>query len=150
MGSENIGPFRVTLAGYSAEEFRELTDGLGISFPYSHYNVDEDDFDETLDFVAEIGQEYVGSGGFAAPGISSYDDTLATAETMNRLGERSVDAGIGKFFGHNHAGEFTTVYEHNGAAMSAWEILVTQTNPESVKLQLDVGWRSEERRVGKE
>src|SRR5690625_7868293 len=91
MGFENIEPFGGTFSGYSAEEFRELTDGLGISVPSSHYNVDEDDFDETLDFVAEIGQEYVGSGGFAAPGISSYDDTLATAETMNRLGERSVD-----------------------------------------------------------
>ena len=142
MGFENIEPFGGTFSGYSAEEFRELTDGLGISVPSSHYNVDEDDFDETLDFVAEIGQEYVGSGGFAAPGISSYDDTLATAETMNRLGERSVDAGIGKFFGHNHAGEFTTVYEHNGAEMSAWEILVTQTNPEYVTFQLDVGWAS--------
>src|SRR5690625_861344 len=57
MGFENIEPFDSTFSGYSAEEFRELTDGLGISVPSSHYNVDEDDFDETLDFVAatEIG-----------------------------------------------------------------------------------------------
>ncbi|MDH6180095.1 LPXTG-motif cell wall-anchored protein [Microbacteriaceae bacterium SG_E_30_P1] len=140
IGLKNIEPFGGTFSGYTATEFRALTDSLGLSVPSSHYNTAEDTFDATLEFVDTLGQEYVGSGGFAAPGIGSYENTLATAEAMNRLGERSVAAGVGKFFGHNHASEFTTMYEHDGVMMPAWEILVAETNPEWVTFQLDVGW----------
>ncbi len=140
IGFENVEPFGSNFNGYTAEEFRTMVDEIGLNVPSSHYNVREDTFDETLAYVETLGQEYVGSGGFAAPGIGSYEDTLATAATMNRLGQRSVEAGIGKFFGHNHDGEFTTRYEHNGEQMSAWEILVEQTNPEYVTFQLDVAW----------
>ena len=140
IGFQNIEPFGGTFTGYTAPQFRDLTDSLGINVPSSHYNVDEATFDTTLAFVDELGQEYVGSGGFASPGIGTYANTLLTAEAMNRLGERSVAAGVGKFFGHNHATEFTTMYEHEGVMMSAWEILVAETNPEWVTFQLDVGW----------
>ncbi|MDH6181902.1 sugar phosphate isomerase/epimerase/putative cell wall-binding protein/glucose/arabinose dehydrogenase [Microbacteriaceae bacterium SG_E_30_P1] len=140
IGFENIEPFGSNFTGYTAEQFRALTDDLGLRVPSSHHNVNEATFDATLEFVRTLGQEYVGSGGFASPGIGTYENTLATAETMNRLGERSVAAGIGKFFGHNHAGEFTTQYEHDGQMMSAWEILVAETNPEWVTFQLDVAW----------
>ncbi|MFD4991280.1 TIM barrel protein [Cellulosimicrobium cellulans] len=140
IGFQNIEPFGGNFAGYTAEEFRALADSYGLSVKSSHYNVDEGTFDDTLDYVSTLGQEYVGSGGFPAPGIGSYENTLATAETMNRLGERSVDAGVGKLFGHNHDGEFRTTYEHEGETLSAWEILVRETNPEYVTFQLDVAW----------
>ena len=140
IGFQNIEPFGGTFNGYTAPEFRALTDSLGINVPSSHYNTNEATFDDTLEFVDTLGQEFVGSGGFASPGIGTYENTLLTAEAMNRLGERSVAAGIGKFFGHNHATEFTTMYEHEGVMMSAWEILVAETNPDWVTFQLDVGW----------
>src|SRR5699024_7267681 len=141
---QNVEPFGSNFNGYTAEEFRAMVDEIGLKVPSSHYNVAEDTFDATLDYVETLGQRYVGSGGFAAPGInetdtaSGYENTLATAATMNRLGERSVEAGLGKFFGHNHDREFTTVYEHEGEELSAWEILVRETNPEFVTFQLDV------------
>lgn len=140
IGLMNIEPFGGTFTGYTAPEFRALTDSLDINVPSSHYNTNEATFDDTLEFVDTLGQEFVGSGGFASPGIGTYANTLLTAEAMNRLGERSVEAGVGKFFGHNHATEFTTMYEHEGVMMSAWEILVAETNPEWVTFQLDVGW----------
>nr|WP_168202636.1 ThuA domain-containing protein [Georgenia wutianyii] len=140
IGLENIEPYGGNLTPYTAEQFRAMVDEIGLRVPSSHYNTAEDTFDDTLAYVETLGQEYVGSGGFAAPGIGTYENTLATAETMNRLGERSVAAGIGKFFGHNHAVEFTTMYEHNGEQMSAWEILVEETNPEFVTFQVDVAW----------
>jgi len=140
IGFENVEPFGANFAGYTAPEFRALTDRLGLNVPTSHYDVEEDTFDETLQFVGTLGQRYVGSGGFADPGISSYENVLATAATMNRLGERSVAAGLGKFFGHNHDREFTTTYEHEGEVRSAWEILVMETNPEWVTFQVDVAW----------
>src|SRR5699024_6826433 len=125
---------------YSAEDFRSLLDSYGLDAPSSHYNVGVDDFDETLEFVSTIGQEYVGSGGWPAPGIDSLDDVLATAQAMNELGERSVENGTGKIFGHNHAAEFTTQYEYEGELTSAWEILVAETDPEFVTFELDVAW----------
>jgi hypothetical protein len=84
-----------------------------------------------------------GSGGFAAPGIDSYEDVLATAATLNRLGERSVKNGTGPIFGHNHNREFTTMYvdaQGDGTLKSAWQILVEHTDPRYVDFQLDVGW----------
>ncbi|WP_265520478.1 PQQ-dependent sugar dehydrogenase [Oerskovia flava] len=140
IGFENIEPFGGNFGGYTAQEFRELADSYGLNVPSSHYNVNEGTFDETLDYVSTLGQEYVGSGGFPQPGIGSYENTLATAEAMNRLGERTVDAGLEKFFGHNHDQEFTTTYEHDGEELSAWEILVAETDPEFVTFQLDVAW----------
>src|SRR5699024_205419 len=140
IGLENIEPYGGNFSVLSAEEFREQADAAGLSVPSSHFDVDEDGFDETLEFVGTVGQEYVGSGGFPAPGIDSYEDTLATAEAMNRLGESAVDAGFEKFFGHNHDQEFTTTYEHDGQEMSAWEILVAETDPQYVTFEVDVAW----------
>src|SRR5690606_3678612 len=143
IGLENVEPFGGNFSGYTAEEFRALTDLVGLAVPSSHYDVGEAGFDQTLEFVGTLGQEYVGSGGFAAPGIGPYEDTLATAETLNRLGERAVPAGVGKVFGHNHAGEFTTRYMHDGEEMAAWEILVAETDPEYVTFELDVAWAAD-------
>ncbi|MEE6283340.1 family 16 glycoside hydrolase, partial [Georgenia sp. MJ170] len=140
IGLENIEPFGGTFSGYDAESFRALTDSLGLSVPSSHYNTNEDRFDETLEYVDTLGQEYVGSGGFADPGFDSLEETLATADAMDRLGQRSVDAGIGKFFGHNHDSEFTTTFEYEGEDLSVWEILVAETDPELVTFELDVAW----------
>ncbi|MEE6283269.1 DUF1349 domain-containing protein, partial [Georgenia sp. MJ170] len=140
IGFENVEPYGGNFNGYDAASFRALTDSLGLAVPSSHYNVGEAGFDATLDFVQTLGQEFVGSGGFPAPGINTYENTLATAETMDRLGQRSVEAGVGKLFGHNHAGEFTTTYTHEGEVLSAWEILVKETNPEFVTFQVDVAW----------
>ncbi|MEE6297353.1 family 16 glycoside hydrolase, partial [Georgenia wangjunii] len=76
IGFENIEPYGGNFNGYTAEEFRAMTDALGLRVPSSHYDTNEASFDETLAFVEALGQEYVGSGGFASPGIGSYENTL--------------------------------------------------------------------------
>lgn len=142
IGLVNIEPFGGNLEDMTAEELRDLADELNLTIPTSHLDVsDADAFDQTLEDAEALGQEsWVGSGGFADPGIESYEDTLATAETMNELGQRSVEAGTGQLFGHNHDEEFTTTYEHEGEELSAWEILVEETDPEYVTFQLDIAW----------
>ncbi|MFW2513403.1 sugar phosphate isomerase/epimerase family protein [Demequina sp. SO4-13] len=148
IGFRNIEPFGTpgsffsSYGDYSAEEFRDELRDRGMRAPSSHGSTDEATFGTTLELAKDLGQKYVGSGGFASPGIGSYENTLATAETMNRLGERSVQNGTGKFFGHNHASEFTTQYEDpaTGEMKSAWEILVENTDPRYVTFQLDVYW----------
>jgi sugar phosphate isomerase/epimerase len=105
-------------------------------------NVSEATFGPTIEYAKAIGQRYMGSGGFAAPGIGSYENTLATAETLNRLGKRSVSAGVGKIFGHNHWMEFETTYPDpkTGTLKSAWQILVENTDPRYVTFEIDIFW----------
>ncbi|WP_084130127.1 sugar phosphate isomerase/epimerase [Demequina sp. NBRC 110055] len=142
IGIRNVEPFAGSYGSYTRAEFRDELRDRGMRALSSHGSTAEASFDQTLDEAKTLGQKWVGSGGFASPGISSYENTLATAETMNRLGEQSVKNGTGKFFGHNHWSEFTTTYEDptTGEVKSAWEILVENTDPRYVTFQLDVYW----------
>ena len=141
MGYRNVEPY--SLHGLSADEFDALLREYHLRAPSRHGSTNEANWDAQLEIAKTLGQRWVGSGGFAAPGIGSYEDVLATAETLNRLGERSVANGTGKIYGHNHAREFTTQYvdtQGDGELKSAWEILVEHTDPRYVTFQVDVLW----------
>jgi sugar phosphate isomerase/epimerase len=143
MGYRNVEPF--TFNGLSAEEFKALLDKYGLKAPSRHGPLDEATFDETLADAKVLKQKRVGSGGFGAPGIGSLEDTLATAETLNRLGERSVKNGTGRVYGHNHQPEFRTTYidPETGEEKTAWQLIVENTNPRLVDIQLDVLWATD-------
>jgi sugar phosphate isomerase/epimerase len=143
MGYRNVEPF--TFNGLSAEEFKALLDKYGLKAPSRHGPLDEATFDQTLADAKVLKQKRVGSGGFGAPGIGSIEDTLATAETLNRLGERSVKNGTGRVYGHNHQPEFRTTYTDpdTGEEKTAWQIIVENTNPRWVDIQLDVLWATD-------
>ncbi|MPV38623.1 sugar phosphate isomerase/epimerase family protein [Georgenia subflava] len=145
VGYRNIEPFGGTFDGLSAGEVTDLLDEYGLKAPTSHGSTDEASWDTTLDYAKEVGQRYMGSGGFASPGIGTYEDVLATAATLDRLGERSVKNGTGKIFGHNHGSEFTTTYTdpETGDVKSAWEIIVENTDPRYVTFQLDTYWAAD-------
>ena len=141
VGYRNIEPY--SFHGLTADEFDALAEKYGLKVPSRHMSTNEATWDANLADAKLLGQRWTGSGGFAAPGIGSYEDVLATAETLNRLGERSKKNGTGKVFGHNHFAEFTTKYvdtEGDGTLKSAWQILVENTDPRWVTFQLDVGW----------
>ena len=142
VGYKNIEPFGGTFSGKSADEVNALLDEYGLKAPTSHGSTNEASWPTTLEYYKEVGQRYVGSGGFASPGIGSYENTLATAETLNRLGEASVKNGTGKIYGHNHQSEFTTKYTdpETGEVKSAWQILVENTDSRYVTFQLDIYW----------
>jgi sugar phosphate isomerase/epimerase len=141
VGHRNIEPF--SFHGLTVQEFDALAEKYALKVPSRHMSTNEATWDANLADAKLLGQRMTGSGGFASPGIGSYENTLATAATLNRLGERSVKNGTGPIFGHNHAGEFTTKYvdvEGDGTLKSAWQILVENTDPRYVTFQLDVGW----------
>jgi sugar phosphate isomerase/epimerase len=141
VGYRNIEPY--SFHGLTVEQFRALADEYGLAVPSRHMSTNEATWDANLADAKLLGQHWTGSGGFASPGTGTYENTLATAETMNRLGERSVKNGTGPIFGHNHDGEFRTRYvdtQGDGTLKSAWQILVENTDPRWVALQLDVGW----------
>jgi sugar phosphate isomerase/epimerase len=143
IGYRNVEPF--SFNGLTAAEFKALADKYDLKVPSRHGNTSEANWDTHLADAKTLGQKFVGSGGFAAPGIGSYEDTLATAETMNRLGRRSVRNGTGRIFGHNHQQEFRTMYPdpETGELKSAWQIIVENTNPRWVAFQVDVLWATD-------
>ncbi|MDQ0822864.1 sugar phosphate isomerase/epimerase [Arthrobacter sp. V1I7] len=145
IGYRNVEPFGGTYEGRTATEFADLLGEYGLKTPTSHGSTNEAQFDATIAYAKTIGQKYMGSGGSAAPGISTLENTLATADALNRLGERSKTAGTGKIFVHNHQGEFTTQFTdpQTGDVRSAWEILVEHTDPRYVTFQLDVLWAAD-------
>jgi len=141
VGFSNIEPF--SFHGLTAEEFDALADKYDLNVPSRHMSTNEANWDANLADAKLLGQHWTGSGGFASPGMNTYENVLATAQTMNRLGERSVKNGTGRIFGHNHAGEFETTFvdtEGDGTRKSAWQILVENTDARYVDMQLDVGW----------
>ena len=141
LGLRKIEPY--SFHGLTAEQFKALADKYGLKVPSRHMSTSEADWSANLADAKLLGQHFTGSGGFAAPGISSYANTLATAETLNRLGRLSKHNGTGQVFGHNHTAEFTTKYvdtQGDGTLKSAWQIMVENTDPRWVTFQLDVGW----------
>jgi sugar phosphate isomerase/epimerase len=141
LGIRNIEPY--SFHGLTAEEFDALADEYGLKVRSRHMSTNVATWDANLADAKLLGQRWVGSGGFASPGISSYENVLATAETLNALGQASVENGTGKIFGHNHTAEFATKYvdvQGDGTLKSAWQILVENTDPRYVTFQLDVGW----------
>jgi sugar phosphate isomerase/epimerase len=141
VGYRNIEPF--SFHGLTVQEFDALAEKYALKVPSRHMSTNEATWDANLADAKLLGQRWTGSGGFAAPGTGSYENTLATAATMNRLGERSKKNGTGQIFGHNHDGEFRTRYvdtQGDGTLKSAWQILVENTDPRWVTFQLDVGW----------
>ncbi|MCT2584830.1 sugar phosphate isomerase/epimerase family protein [Actinophytocola gossypii] len=140
IGYRNVEPF--TFNGLTAERFDALLDGYGLRATSRHGDTNEATWDAELANSRTLGQKFVGSGGSAAPGLWSYEDTLATAATLDRLGSRSVRNGTGKIFVHNHQNEFTTTFTDptTGRAISAWELLLLNTDHRYVTFQLDVGW----------
>ncbi|HSI82115.1 MAG TPA: sugar phosphate isomerase/epimerase [Solirubrobacterales bacterium] len=141
VGYTKIEPF--SFHGLTVEEFKALADEYGLKVPSRHMSTNPNTWEANLADAKLLGQHMTGSGGFAPPGIGSYENTLATAETLNQLGELSKKNGTGPIFGHNHRAEFTTMYvdaEGDGTLKSAWQILAENTDPRYVDFQLDVGW----------
>lgn len=132
-----------SLHGMSATEFRALADKYQLHIVGRHGSVTESTWDAEIGNAKTLGQQFIGSGGTAAPGQGSYAQTLATAATLNRLGERSVKAGVGKVYIHNHTGEFDAKYDVNGTIKTAWEILMDNTDPRYVAAEIDAGWASD-------
>ena len=66
--------------------------------------------------------------------IAGQEDTLQTAQHLNKIGKKCKEAGLA-FYYHNHAHEFKRVGEQ-----SLFDLLVENTNPEYVKFELDLVW----------
>jgi sugar phosphate isomerase/epimerase len=122
------------------QALRALGDQYGLRFISRHGNINAANWDNDIAASKILGQEYIGAADAPGGYNSSYANTLAAAALMNQLGKRSVEAGLGPVYFHNHAAEFTTKWLDNGVLKSAEEIMLDRTDPRYVKAQIDIFW----------
>jgi sugar phosphate isomerase/epimerase len=122
------------------QALRALGDQYGLRFISRHGNIAEANWDNDIAASKILGQEYIGAADAPGGYNSSYANTLAAAALMNKLGKRSVEAGLGPVYFHNHAAEFNTKWLDNGVLKSAEEIMLDRTDPRYVKAQIDIFW----------
>ena len=65
-----------------------------------------------------LGQTHLGESGLPGntDGYNTWERLLNTAQLLNRLGKRSVEAGLGPAYFHNHNDEFSRRYTDAGAS----------------------------------
>jgi len=125
------------------EEYRALLDKYGIQAGGQHGSVSEAGWADTVAAGKILGADQLGSGGTPAPGIGSYANVIATAETANRLGKYSVENGVGRIYIHNHQQEFRTRYVDNGVLKTAWQIYMERIDARYAAAEIDTFWSSD-------
>ena len=124
--------------------YRTLLDKYKLHVGGWHGSVTESTWDAHLTAAKILGADTTGNGGFPNPGVTSgLDNLYRTVETLNRLGKRSVEAGVGQVYFHNHQQEFRNRYVENGVRKTAWQIVMERIDPRYVYAEIDAGWASD-------
>ncbi len=144
VGMRNVERFGGTF-GMTLEDYDAMWDEYNVRPVASHGSLDLATWDQTLADAKLLGQKYVGSGGFGGPGFATLEDTLQTAANLNELGMRAHHQGL-RLTVHNHDAEFTTMYPYDIDGdgdleqTPMVEIVLANTDPRYVSLELDVHW----------
>ena len=133
-----------TYYGFPIKEFKARLDDLWLSFSscqfgFSPFIAKSDDaFKQFLDACIE-GALVMNSNYITWPLIGeefrTVDGFKKAAEKINLAGEHVSKAGLG-FAYHNHGYEFDLLDD----SQTGYEIIVTETDPTLVKLQMDMYW----------
>lgn len=131
--------------GYTAKEFKEILDDLGLKMPSGHtvmgkdhWNSAKKDFSDswkyTVEDAAYMGQKYVISPWMDESMRKTYDDLAKYLEVFNKCGDLCQKSGM-KFGYHNHWAEFTE--KLNGVKL--FDIMMQKLDVNKVVMQLDIG-----------
>jgi sugar phosphate isomerase/epimerase len=90
-----------------------------------------DNMQQLVDSAAEGGLQYLVC---ANSPTGTLDEIKATVEVLNKTGEATKKAGI-QFCYHNHDMEF-----HEVEGKVPYHLLLTETDPNNVKMELDLCW----------
>jgi sugar phosphate isomerase/epimerase len=118
--------------GLQPKEIKKITEDLGMSLISGHVHIDNE-WQRSVDAAAEAGQPYLI--------CSSMSDDSQTIENYQRTADQFSKAAedckkVNIIFGyHNHETEFEKV---DGQVL--YDILLDRTDPELVKMELDLGW----------
>src|SRR5229473_7993623 len=134
-----IGYKEVEFAGYfdhSPKDVRAILDRLGLVSPAPHvpYDTLGDKWPAQIESAKIIGQSYIVCPWISEEDRKQPDIWKRAAETFNRAGEASKNAGI-QFAYHNHWFEFLPV---NGKL--PYDLLLEACDPNLVKMELDLCW----------
>ena len=107
-----------------------------------HGSLNESNWDQEIQAAKILGQEVIGAADPLNAGSSSLQQNLINAQLMNRIGKRSVEAGVGPAYFHNHASAFNPANRINDAGVlkTQWQFLMDHTDPRYVRAQIDLGW----------
>lgn len=130
--------------GMTPSEFKTLLTANGLTMPSGHTallpkHVDSsgnftDEWKKTVDDAATLGQQYVISPWIDVSMRKTADGLKKVTDLFNRAGELCQKSGM-KFGYHNHDFEMGSV---DGQVI--YDILLANTDPKLVTLQMDVGW----------
>ena len=134
-------PANEDIAGLNA--YRALLDEYGLQAGGWHGSTNEAQWPARVNAAKILGADYIGSGGVADPGITTYDAVLRSAQALNRMGKIAVEGGVGPTYIHNHTEEFDRMYVDDGVLKSTYDILMERTDPRYVVGELDVFWSSD-------
>ena len=136
--AEKIGYY-----GFEAPRFKKILDDLGLTTTSGHYDLfrylkaplpDMQSYvDKCIQGALALDQKYI-SWPWLEPDSRGIDDFKILAERLNVIGEQIHKAGLGLAY-HNHDFEFI---DHDGQI--GYDILMRDTDPKLVKLQLDLFW----------
>jgi sugar phosphate isomerase/epimerase len=129
---ESAGSDKGNYYGLAPAEIKKITKDLGMTLRSGHVHFD-DKWQQTIDDAAVAGQEYVIVSSMPSKGQTA-DNYKSVAESFNKAGEACKKSNL-KFGYHNHNFEFE---KDNGKTL--YDVLVENTNPEFVHLEMDLGW----------
>ena len=137
------------LAGKSAADFRKALDAAGLKCPSSHLFDISKSPQQMFDDAKILGSEYVVSSVLIKPtapikSVDDYvkliaamtqDDFKKMAADLNTMASQAKSAGL-QFAYHNHNMEFRKWPD----GTTTYDILMAETDPALVKIELDCGW----------
>lgn len=134
-----IGYREVEFAGYQGRapaEVRRILDANGLVAPSAHVDFAAlgENREATLAAARDIGHRYLAIASIPQRDRNA-DGYRRVAEQFNRFGERASAAGL-EFAYHNHDFEFVAL---DGGTLG-YDLLLTETDPRLVKLELDLYW----------
>jgi sugar phosphate isomerase/epimerase len=131
--------------GFPAQEFRKITEDMGLKMISGHTTMERQHWDEekndfsdswkyTVEDAAVMGQRYVISPWMDESMRSTYDDFRHYMDIFNKCGELCKKQGM-KFGYHNHDFEFSE--RLNGEKL--FDIMMNNIDHDLVVMQLDIG-----------
>lgn len=141
LGYRNLELFG-SLGTRTPQELRAMLDRHGLSAPSTHINVRPDaDVRRTLEGYAVIGHRYTSVAGATGGGGASatVESIRRQADLLNQVGRAGREFGI-KAILHNHVNEFVPFTEN--PSLRPYDVYLSETDPEIVAMELDIGWAS--------
>ncbi len=145
IGYQHVESF--SLAGLTAPEFRKALDDADLKCHSCHLMLNAEDLSPLFAQANALGAKYAVSS-ILLPfneqvqmteivsklSQLTLDDFKKMAAQANQIGQKAKDAGL-QYAYHNHNFEFK---DYGG--QTGYDLLLKETDPELVKLELDCGW----------